>query len=88
VVGSPGCCGRSDRTLEIDAGTFAWFVVTLARKREKGCPKGSTRPRSATPFEAISDLLVQTMIEAVDQDGIGATMQRTIPFEIVTPENF
>ncbi len=38
-------------------------------------------------LDATSETLVQTMIEAIDQDLSGTTIQRTLPFEIVTPEN-
>jgi len=39
------------------------------------------------PLEAASLLLVQTMIDVIEQESLGAPLQRTIPFEIITPEN-
>jgi LacI family transcriptional regulator len=53
----------------------------------KGLSEGLITAALCHPLEATSDLLVQTMIDAVDQDGDGVTLQRTIAFEIVTPGN-
>jgi LacI family transcriptional regulator len=39
------------------------------------------------PLEQTSDQLIQTMIDAIRQTSGGAILQRTLPFEIITPEN-
>lgn len=39
------------------------------------------------PLEQTSTALVETMIETITQGASGSTIQRTITFEIVTPEN-
>lgn len=52
-----------------------------------GLSEGLITAALCHPLEAISDLLVQTMIDVARQDGPTATLQRTIPFEVVTPEN-
>ncbi|MGB0747302.1 MAG: hypothetical protein ACPGO3_01025 [Magnetospiraceae bacterium] len=51
--------------------------------------KGTRRITAALchPLEATSALLVQTLIDVINQETPGATLQRVIPFEIVTPEN-
>ena len=59
----------------------------IGPETRKGLSGGLITAALCHPLDATSDLLVQTMIDAVDQDGIGVTMQRTIAFEIVTPEN-
>lgn len=53
----------------------------------KGLSEGLITAALCHPLEATSDLLVQTMIDVIDQNEIGITIQRTIAFEIVTPEN-
>jgi LacI family transcriptional regulator len=59
----------------------------IGPETRKGLSEGLITAALCHPLEATSDLLVQTMIDAVNQEGIGVTMQRTIAFEIVTPEN-
>ena len=39
------------------------------------------------PLEQTSGQLVQTMIDAIGQTDNGVILQRTIPFEIITPES-
>ncbi|NRA53074.1 MAG: substrate-binding domain-containing protein [Gammaproteobacteria bacterium] len=39
------------------------------------------------PLAPMSDLLVKTMIDVIKQDSNEFTIQRTIPFEIITPES-
>ncbi|WP_138466677.1 substrate-binding domain-containing protein [Poseidonocella sp. HB161398] len=53
----------------------------------KGLTEGLITAALCHPMEATSELLVRTMIDVLRQDGPQATLQRTIPFEIVTPEN-
>lgn len=53
----------------------------------KGLSEGLITAALCHPLESISTLLVETMIETAEQDVPQPTMQHTIPFEIVTPEN-
>ncbi|MEI4488905.1 LacI family DNA-binding transcriptional regulator [Frigidibacter sp. MR17.14] len=52
-----------------------------------GLSEGLITAALCHPLEAISALLVQTMIDVTGSDGTGATLQRILPFEIVTPES-
>ncbi|PTV93358.1 LacI family transcriptional regulator [Rhodobacter aestuarii] len=59
----------------------------IGPETRKGLSEGLITAALCHPTEAISAALVQTMIEAVEA-GVGAApVQRTLPFEIVTPEN-
>ncbi len=53
----------------------------------KGLSEGLITAALCHPLEAISNLLVQTMIDVTRQGGAGTVVQRTLAFEIVTPEN-
>ncbi|OBY28535.1 LacI family DNA-binding transcriptional regulator [Leisingera sp. JC1] len=53
----------------------------------KGLSEGLITAALCHPLGAISDLLVETMIEVAQQEVSNATLQRTLPFDIVTPEN-
>lgn len=59
----------------------------IGPETRKGLTEGLITAALCHPVEATSELLVQTMIETLQQDGPTAPIQRTIPFEIVTPEN-
>lgn len=59
----------------------------IGPETRKGLSEGLITAALCHPLEATSDLLVQTMIEVLEQESPGATLQRTIPFEIITPEN-
>ncbi|WP_102226630.1 LacI family DNA-binding transcriptional regulator [Acidimangrovimonas sediminis] len=59
----------------------------IGPETRKGLSEGLITAALCHPLEASSDQLVQTMIEAIEQGEGAATMQRTIPFEIITPEN-
>lgn len=59
----------------------------IGPETRKGLSEGLITAALCHPLEATSDLLVQTMIDVTEQDTPTATLQRTIPFEIVTPEN-
>lgn len=39
------------------------------------------------PMERTSDQLIDTMLDAIDQTDNGSILQRSVPFEIITPEN-
>jgi LacI family transcriptional regulator len=59
----------------------------IGPETRKGLSEGLITAALCHPLGATSNLLVQTMIDVVSQDAPGATLQRTVPFEIVTPEN-
>ncbi|SJM29064.1 LacI family DNA-binding transcriptional regulator [Mesorhizobium delmotii] len=59
----------------------------IGPETRKGLSEGLITAALCHPLEPISNLLVQTMIDVVSQDATGATLQRTVPFDIVTPEN-
>ncbi|KAB0676327.1 LacI family DNA-binding transcriptional regulator [Aureimonas leprariae] len=59
----------------------------IGPETRKGLSEGLITAALCHPLDATSELLVKTMIEVVNQDDRGSTLQRTIPFEIVTPEN-
>ncbi|KAF5888095.1 substrate-binding domain-containing protein, partial [Rhizobium sp. PEPV16] len=52
-----------------------------------GLSEGMITAALCHPLEQTSAVLVQTMIETIMQGASGSTIQRTIAFEIVTPEN-
>ena len=59
----------------------------IGPETRKGLSEGLITAALCHPLGGISNLLVQTMIGVAGQDAPTATLQRTIPFEIVTPEN-
>jgi LacI family transcriptional regulator len=59
----------------------------IGPETRKGLSEGLITAALCHPLEATSSVLVQTMIDVASPDAPGATLQRTIPFEIVTPEN-
>ena len=59
----------------------------IGPETRKGLSEGLITAALCHPLEATSDLLVQTMIDVIEQESPGAPLQRTIPFEIITPEN-
>ena len=59
----------------------------IGPETRKGLSEGLITAALCHPLEPISSLLVQTMIDVKVQEDAGATLQRTVPFEIVTPEN-
>ncbi|WP_172291987.1 LacI family DNA-binding transcriptional regulator [Pseudoruegeria sp. HB172150] len=59
----------------------------IGPETRKGLSEGLITAALCHPLDTTSELLVRTMIEAIEQDAPAAAVQRTIPFEIVTPEN-
>lgn len=59
----------------------------IGPETRKGLSEGLITAALCHPVESTSNLLVQTMIDVASQEIPSATLQRTIPFEIVTPEN-
>ncbi|TPO09950.1 LacI family DNA-binding transcriptional regulator [Mesorhizobium sp. B1-1-5] len=59
----------------------------IGPETRKGLSEGLITAALCHPLEATSSLLVQTMIDVTGPQAQLATIQRSIPFEIVTPEN-
>lgn len=59
----------------------------IGPETRKGLAEGLITAALCHPLERTSSQLVQTMIDAVGQKDSGVILQRTIPFEIVTPES-
>lgn len=59
----------------------------IGPETRKGLSEGLITAALCHPLEQTSAALVQAMIDAIEQGGKGATVQKTVPFEIVTPEN-
>jgi LacI family transcriptional regulator len=59
----------------------------IGPETRKGLSEGMITAALCHPLEQTSAVLVQTMIETIMQGASGSTIQRTITFEIVTPEN-
>ncbi|TNC46480.1 LacI family transcriptional regulator [Rubellimicrobium rubrum] len=59
----------------------------MGPETRKGLAEGLVTAALCHPLEQTSSQLVQTMLDALEQAGHGAILQRTIPFEIVTPES-
>lgn len=53
----------------------------------RGLSEGLITASLCHPVEATPDLLVDTMIDVVNRDVIDSPIQKTIPFEILTPTN-
>lgn len=59
----------------------------IGPETRKGLSEGLITAALCHPLEATSSALIQTMIDAVDADAPRPTVQCTLPFEIITPEN-
>ncbi len=59
----------------------------IGPETRKGLSEGLVTAALCHPLERTSDTLIQTMLEAHSRGGKGTTLQRTVPFEIITPEN-
>jgi LacI family transcriptional regulator len=59
----------------------------IGPETRKGLAEGLITAALCHPLEQTSDQLVQTMIDAIGQKDGSVILQRTIAFEIVTPEN-
>ncbi|TJW92309.1 MAG: LacI family transcriptional regulator, partial [Mesorhizobium sp.] len=59
----------------------------IGPETRKGLSEGMITAALCHPLDATSALLVQTMIDVIGPQAPVATLQRSIPFEIVTPEN-
>ncbi|MBL6430102.1 MAG: LacI family DNA-binding transcriptional regulator [Maritimibacter sp.] len=59
----------------------------IGPETRKGLTEGLITAALCHPMTETSQTLIQTMIDVTTRDTPGPTLQRTIPFEIVTPEN-
>ncbi len=59
----------------------------IGPETRKGLTEGLITAALCHPLEKTSNVLIQTMLDAIQNKDTGTTIQRTIPFEIVTPEN-
>lgn len=59
----------------------------IGPETRKGLAEGIITAALCHPLKATSDQLVETMIEAMEQPDHGSILQRSIPFEIITPES-
>ena len=59
----------------------------IGPETRKGLAEGLITAALCHPLEQTSNQLVQTMIDTLGQTADGVILQRTIPFEIITPES-
>ncbi|WP_425053527.1 LacI family DNA-binding transcriptional regulator [Psychromarinibacter sp. S121] len=59
----------------------------IGPETRKGLTEGLVTAALCHPLEETSQTLIQTMIDVSQRGTTGPTLQRTVPFEIVTPEN-
>jgi LacI family transcriptional regulator len=59
----------------------------IGPETRRGLAEGLITAALCHPLERTSDQLIQTMLDAIGQKENGVILQRTIPFEIITPES-
>lgn len=59
----------------------------IGPETRKGLTEGLITAALCHPLGRISDVLLDTMLHTVQQVGNDSSLQRTIPFEIITPQN-
>lgn len=59
----------------------------IGPETRKGLTEGLVTAALCHPLDVTSDTLIQTMLDARSKSRSGTTLQRTVPFEIITPEN-
>lgn len=59
----------------------------IGPETRKGLTEGLITAALCHPMEETSRILIQTMLDAAHAGPTAPTLQRTVPFEIVTPEN-
>ena len=59
----------------------------IGPETRKGLTEGLITAALCHPLEPTSRTLVQTMIEVTRSKDADITIQRTVPFEVITPEN-
>lgn len=66
---------------------FRLVCRDIGPETRRGLAEGLITAALCHPLEQTSQQLIQTMIDAIGQASSGAILQRTVPFEIVTPES-
>ena len=66
---------------------FRVICRDIGPETRRGLAEGLITAALCHPLEQTSAQLIQTMIDAIRQTSNGAILQRTLPFEIITPEN-
>lgn len=79
--GGPGVCALPFQT------PIRFLCRDIGPETRKGQSEGLITAALCHPLEATSGLLAQTMIYVINQVAPMATLERTIPFDIVTPVN-
>ncbi|MEZ5720521.1 MAG: substrate-binding domain-containing protein [Paracoccaceae bacterium] len=69
------------------AGRVSIVAHDLGPQTRKGLTEGLITAALCHPLELISDKLIETMLEAIENKDKGSILQRTVPVEIVTPES-
>ncbi len=59
----------------------------IGPETRKGLTEGLITAALCHPLKKISSTLIETMIDVTNSKGAGITLQRTVPLEVVTPEN-
>lgn len=59
----------------------------IGPETRKGLTEGLITAALCHPLGKTSDVLLDTMLNAVQQPGNGSSLQRTVSFDIITPEN-
>lgn len=59
----------------------------IGLEARRGLAEGLITAALCHPLDRTSPQLIQTMIDAIEQTGGGAILQRTLPFDIITPES-
>lgn len=67
--------------------SFRVVCRDIGPEARRGLTEGLITAALCHPLEQTSDQLIQTMIDAIGQPNSGVILQRTLPFEIVTPAN-
>lgn len=66
---------------------FRVICRDIGPETRRGLAEGLITAALCLPLEQTSARLIQTMVDAIRQNSSGAVLQRTLPFEIVTPES-
>ena len=67
--------------------SVALICRDIGPETRKGLAEGLITAALCHPLEQTSSQLVQTMIDTIGQTAKGVILQRSIPFEIITPES-
>jgi LacI family transcriptional regulator len=67
--------------------SFRVVCRDIGPETRRGLAEGLITAALCHPLEQTSDQLIQAMIDAATQTNSGVILQRTLPFEIITPES-